>query len=377
MSVETGRFFATDGSTPTVIFSKDPLSKRGETNMIHRRLPAEWEKHEATLLSFPYEGRDWPGKYGAIVWAFVEIIKKVAAREPVLLVVKSTDQQVKVAGMLKQAHVRNENVRFIIKDVNRSWMRDSGPILVKCSDGTREALQFRFNGWAKYRNHRKDQRIPAAVADCLGLPLREVLYEGRPVVLEGGAIDGNGCGTLVTTEECLLDHRVQTRNPGFDKGDYETVFRDYLGVTNVIWLGEGIEGDDTHGHVDDICRFVNRNTLVACREANRRDKNSRRLEENLERLQGARLENGDSPDIVAIPMPERLDFEELRLPASYVNFMMIDGTVLVPTFNDRNDYRALGIFTELFSDREVIGISAIDLIWGLGTLHCLSREIPA
>jgi agmatine deiminase len=345
--------------------------------MIHRRLPAEWEKHEATLLSFPYEGRDWPGKYGAIVWAFVEIIKKVAAREPVLLVVKSTDQQVKVAGMLKQAHVRNENVRFIIKDVNRSWMRDSGPILVKCSDGTREALQFRFNGWAKYRNHRKDQRIPAAVADCLGLPLREVLYEGRPVVLEGGAIDGNGCGTLVTTEECLLDHRVQARNPGFDKGDYETVFREYLGATNVIWLGEGIEGDDTHGHVDDICRFVNRNTLVACREANRRDKNSRRLEENLERLQGARLENGDSPDIVAVPMPERLDFEELRLPASYVNFMMIDGTVLVPTFNDRNDYRALGIFTELFSDREVIGISAIDLIWGLGTLHCLSREIPA
>jgi agmatine deiminase len=344
---------------------------------IHRRLPAEWEKHEATLLSFPYEGRDWPGKYGAIVWTFVEIIKKVAAREPVLLVVKSADQQAKVAGMLEQAHVKRNNVRFLIKDTNRSWMRDSGPIVVSLAGGAREALQFRFNGWAKYGNHKKDQGIPAVVAKRLRIPLTEVLYEGRPVVLEGGAIDSNGCGTLVTTEECLLASRVQVRNPGFGKDDYEKVFREYLGVTNVIWLGEGIEGDDTHGHVDDICRFVNRNTVVACREVNKRDKNSKRLEENLERLQGVRLENGDALNVITIPMPKRLDFEDLRLPASYVNFMMIAGAVLVPTFNDRNDYRALGILTDVFPDREVIGISAIDLIWGLGTLHCLSHEIPA
>jgi agmatine deiminase len=342
-----------------------------------RRLPAEWEKHEATLLSFPYEGRDWPGKYAAVIWAFVEIIKKVAAHEPVLLIVKTGDQQVKVTQMLIQAHVELKNVRFLIKDTNRNWMRDSGPIIVKRSDGSREALQFRFNGWAKYGNHKKDQGIPKAVADHLGLPLTQVLYNGRPVVLEGGAIDGNGCGTLITTEECLMDNRIQVRNQGFTKSDYEEVFREYLGVTNVIWLDQGIEGDDTHGHVDDICRFVNRNTVVACRETNRRDKNSRHLAENLERLRGARLENGDTLNVVTIPMPQRLDFEDLRLPASYVNFMIIKGVVLVPTFNDRRDYEALGILTELFHDRDVIGISAIDLIWGLGTLHCLSHELPA
>jgi agmatine deiminase len=346
-------------------------------NPKNRRLPAEWEAHEATLLSFPDDGRDWPGKYGAIVWAFVEMIKKVAAREPVLLVVKSAHKQLKVAQMLSRAHVCTENVRFLLKDTNRSWMRDSGPIIVKCGDGSREALQFRFNGWAKYGNHKKEQEIPAAGADSLGLPLIKVTYQDKPVVLEGGAIDGNGCGTLITTEECLLHDRIQVRNPGFGKKDYENIFRDYLGVTNVIWLGEGIEGDDTHGHVDDICRFVSRGTVVACRESDPCDKNYKSLEENLERLKGARLENGETLHIVTVPMPKRLDFEDLRLPASYVNFMLVSGAVLVPTFNDSNDYKALGIFTDLFPDREVSGISAIDLIWGLGTLHCLSHEIPA
>jgi len=346
-------------------------------NTTDRRLPAEWEAHEATLLSFPYEGRDWPGKYGAIIWTFVEILKKLAVREPVLLVVKSADQQARVAQMLEQGHVVSANVRFLIKDTNRSWMRDSGPIVIKHADGSREALQFSFNGWAKYGNHKKDQGIPAVVANCLGVPLTKVLYNGRPVVLEGGAIDGNGCGTLVTTEECLLHKSIQVRNPGFEKSDYENIFREYLGINNVIWLGEGIEGDDTHGHVDDICRFVNRNTVVACREINPHDKNSRCLDENLERLQGVRLENGEALNVVTVPMPQRLDFEDLRLPASYVNFMLVAGAVLVPTFNDPNDYKALGVFTDLFPDREVIGISAIDLIWGLGTLHCLSHEIPA
>lgn len=343
---------------------------------ISRRLPAEWEKHQATLLCFPYEGRDWPGKYAAVVWAFVEIIRKVAAYEPVLLVVRTEAQREKVKGMLRKAHCNPDPVRFILQDTNRSWMRDSGPMIVKGPGGIREALQFQFNGWAKYANYRKDQGVPAAVAHNLGLPLTKVTHAGRWVVLEGGAIDSNGCGTLITTEECLLDDRVQARNPGFTKKDYEKIFLDYCGVRNTIWLGKGIVGDDTHGHVDDICRFVNRDTVVACREVNGKDANSRLLEENLERLQGARLENGSSLHVVTVPMPERLDFEDLRLPASYVNFMFTNGAVLVPTFNDRNDYRALGIFAELFPDREVIGIGAIDLIWGLGTLHCLSHEIP-
>ncbi len=342
-----------------------------------RRLPAEWEPHQATLLAFPHEGRDWPGKYDAIKWAFVEIIRKVAVYEPVLLVVKSREHRDRVRAMLGQAHADRGNVRCVILNTNRSWMRDSGPVVVQRGDGAREALQFRFNGWAKYPNHRLDAAIPPAVAAALRLPLTRVLRGGRPVVLEGGAIDVNGSGTLITTEECLLDARVQVRNPGFTKQDYESVFGEYLGVRNVIWLGRGIAGDDTHGHVDDICRFVNRTTVVACVEPNRNGVNHRRLRDNLERLERSRLEDGSRLQVVPVPMPDRIDFEDLRLPASYVNFMVTNGCVLVPTFNDPNDRKVLGILSELFRGRTVIGIHAVDLIWGLGTLHCLSHEIPA
>ncbi len=344
------------------------------SNLI-RRFPAEWEKHQATLLSFPSEGRDWPGKYHAIKWAFVEMIKKVTAYEPVILVVKNDELREKIAVMLEQAHINPSAVSYILKDTNRNWMRDSGPAIVKTANGAREAIQFGFTGWAKYKNHKKDQGIPAAVAGHLGINLIQAKYKNKLVVLEGGSIDVNGCGTLITTEECLMDPVQQVRNPGFCKQDYENVFREYLGVTNTIWLGEGIEGDDTHGHVDDICRFVNPNTVVATYEPNSTDPNHHKLKANLEILKNARLENGEKLNIVKMPMPSRLDFEDLRLPASYVNFLVTNGCVLVPTFNDKNDYQALGILAELFPNRDVIGINAVDLVWGLGTLHCLSHEI--
>ena len=345
-------------------------------NKFSRRIPAEWEKHEVTLLSFPHDGKDWPTKYTAIKWVYIEIIRKLSCYEPVLLLVKSEKLKLTVIGMLEQAHVDRNKVNFIIKDTNRSWMRDSGPVIVKGAVGRREALNFSFNGWAKYPNYKKDKGVSEAVASYLKIPLIPVMYNKRHVVLEGGAIDSNGCGTLLTTEECLLDKKHQVRNPGFEKTDYENVFRDYMGISNVIWLGEGIEGDDTHGHVDDICRFVNRNTVVAAREKNTRDKNYRKLEENLERLQNSKIENGEKLNVVTIPMPGRLDFEDLRLPASYVNFLIANGVVLVPVFNDKNDYKALGVIKDIFPDKDVIGINAVDLIWGLGTLHCLSHEIP-
>ena len=344
-------------------------------NTISRRFPAEWEKHQATLLSFPSEGRDWPGKYHVIKWAFVEIIKKVTTYEPVILVVKSDELRGKVVLMLEQAHVDQSAVSYIIKDTNRNWMRDSGPAIVKTANGDREAIQFGFTGWAKYKNHLKDQGIPDAVAEHLGLSLIPAMYKNKLVVLEGGSIDVNGCGTLITTEECLMDPVKQIRNKGFRKEDYENVFLEFLGVTNTIWLGEGIEGDDTHGHVDDICRFVNRNTVVAVQELNTSDPNHHKLEANLEILRNSRLENGEKLNVATMPLPSRIDFEDLRLPASYVNFLMTNGCLLVPTFNDKNDYKALGILTDLFPDRDVIGINAIDLVWGLGTLHCLSHEI--
>jgi len=303
------------------------------------------------------------------------MIKKVTTYEPIILIVKSEELHEKVEIMLEQAHVDSAQVSYIIKDTNRNWMRDSGPAIVKTADGGREAIQFGFTGWAKYKNHRKDQGIPAAVANLLGLPLVQAMYNNKLVVLEGGSIDVNGVGTLITTEECLMDPVQQIRNKGFRKEDYEKVFREYLGVTNTIWLGEGIEGDDTHGHVDDICRFVNRNTVVAVQELNTNDPNHHKLEANLEILRHAKLENGEKLNVVTMPMPERIDFEDLRLPASYVNFLMTNGCVLMPTFNDKNDYKALGILTDLFPERHVIGINAVDLVWGLGTLHCLSHEI--
>jgi agmatine deiminase len=295
----------------------------------------------------------------------------------VVLVVKSDRFRGKVEEMLKRAHTDTNRVSYIIQDTNRSWMRDSGPVIIKNLQNDAEALHFQFNSWAKYRNYNIDRKIPEVVASYLNIPLIPVVYQGKKVVLEGGAIDINGTGSLITTEECLMDQDVQVRNPGFSKKDYENVFMEYLGVRNVLWLGRGIEGDDTHGHVDDICRFVNRNTVVAARETNRKDKNHPILEENLERLQDARLENNEKIHVVTIPMPGRIDFENLRLPASYINFIYLNGAILVPVFNDKKDYIALGIFNELFPDREVLGIHAVDLVWGLGTLHCLSREIPA
>jgi len=341
-----------------------------------RRFPAEWERQQGVLLAFPHNGNDWPGKYGAIQWAFVEFIKKVAQVESVFLVVADQKQEEKVKSKLEDGHVNMTNVSFIVQRTNRSWMRDSGPIIVKKENGEREALNFNFNGWAKYKNYQLDRQVPGKVASFLDIPLSQVLHQGNPIVLEGGALETNGKGTLITTEECLLHPDIQVRNPGFTRSDYEAVFKEYLGITNVIWLGDGVVGDDTHGHIDDLARFVNENTIVTVVEEDPEDANYQPLQDNLARLKKAKLENGQSPKIVTLPMPGRLDFEGIRIPASYANFLIINQCVLVPTFNDPNDRVALNILADCFPDRKIIGISAIDLIWGFGTLHCLSQQIP-
>ncbi len=339
------------------------------------RFPAEWEQQQGILLCFPHNGNDWPGKYEAIQWAFVEFIKKIATVENVILVVDSEKLKNKVIGMLDMAHVNTKNISFIIHKTNRSWMRDSGPIIVK-KDLKRKALNFNFNGWAKYKNYKLDKGVPDQVAQFLNIPLEQVSYHGKPVVVEGGAIEVNGKGTLITSEECLLHPTIQVRNAGFTKADYEAVFKTYLGVTNIIWLGSGIEGDDTHGHIDDLARFVNADTIVTVIETNTKDANYKPLQDNLKRLQAATLETGKKPKIVTLPMPKRLDFDGVRLPASYANFLILNKTVLVPTFNDPTDREALYILSECFPDRVIIGINATDFIWGFGTLHCLSQQIP-
>ncbi len=343
--------------------------------MAQRRFPAEWETQQGILLCFPHNGNDWPGKYGAIQWAFVEFIKKIAEDETVFLVAANNALKLKITDILIKANVDLKKIEFIIQKTNRSWMRDSGPIIVK--NGTkREALNFNFNGWAKYHNWQLDKHVPKTVAEHLKISLTQVTHKGKKVVLEGGALEVNGQGTLITSEECLLHPSIQVRNPGFTREDYEAVFKEYLGVTNVIWLADGIVGDDTHGHIDDLCRFVNEDTVVTVVKDNPKDSNYKPLQENLSRLQNAKLKNGKALKIVTLPMPKKIVFDGVQLPASYANFLILNKSVLVPTFNDPSDRITLNILADCFPEREVIGISCNDFIWGFGTLHCLSQQIP-
>ena len=344
--------------------------------MANRRFPAEWEKQEGVLLCFPYNGNDWPGKYEAVQWAFVEFIKKVADLEKIFLIVKDDALKTKVNDMLALASVNLKNITYIEQKTNRSWMRDSGPIIVK-NGSKREALNFNFNGWAKYKNWKLDQHVPSKVAEILNVPLTQVTYKGKKVVLEGGALEVNGKGTLITSEECLLHPEIQVRNVGFTKSDYEAIFKEYLGITNTIWVKDGIAGDDTHGHIDDLCRFVNEDTVVTVVENDLNEKNYHPLQENLKILRKAKLEDGKPLNVIELPMPRNIIFDDLQLPASYANFLILNETVLVPVFNDENDRLALNMLAECFPDRKVIGISCIDIIWGFGTLHCLSQQIPA
>ena len=340
------------------------------------RFPAEWEPQEGILLSFPHNGRDWPGKFGAIQWALVDFIKKVAEVEQVFLVVKDQKHQTAVLDKLSRAEVDLDQVHFIECKTNRSWMRDSGPIgLYKGKQRT--FLKFAFNAWAKYSNYFLDCHVAGTVASHLGSGLIEAIYKGKPVVLEGGAIETNGAGTLITSEECLLHPSIQVRNPGFTREDYEAVFKEFLGIQHVIWVKDGIKGDDTHGHIDDLCRFVNPNTIVTVVEEHPEDENYAILQENLNILKASKLQDGSNPKVIALPMPKPIIYEGLRLPASYANFLILNGRVLVPTFNDVNDLKALNILAAFFPDREIIGIHALDLIWGFGTLHCLSQQVPA
>src|SRR5213076_3492629 len=316
-------------------------------------------------------------KFAAIPWAFAEIVRTLSQVERVYLLVEDRAAEARARSMLKKSGANLGAVDFFRIPTDRGWMRDTGPICVRNEAGEVAYNNFLFNGWAKYRNHKKDAAVVAKANQKLKRRAWQPQHKGRGVVLEGGSIDVNGRGTLLTTEECLLDPAVQVRNPGLGRREIEAVLRDQLGVTNVLWLGQGIAGDDTHGHVDDLCRFVNPRTVVLCRETDPHDANHRALAENRERLRGMRLEDGSKIEVVELPMPAPLSFDGQRLPASYANFYIANGAVLVPTFNDPKDRVALGVLSELINDRPVVGIHAVDLVWGFGTIHCLTQQEPA
>ncbi len=343
------------------------------------RLPAEWERHEATWIGWPHNRTDWPGKFAPIPWVYGEIARKIVSGEKVRVLVSSRADQAQARRILSLIGADLARVEFFHCPTNRGWTRDCGPMFLVNNGPPAEVaiIRFHFNAWARYPDWKKDDAVPERAARALACRMFRARAKGRAVVLEGGAIDVNGRGTLLTTEECLLDTTRQVRNPGFTRKEMEQIFRDCFGASNVLWLGRGIAGDDTHGHIDDLCRFVGPHTVVLATEADSQDANYRPLAENRERLQGMRLEDGAKIEVVPLPMPAPLYFRGQRLPASYANFYISNGGVLVPTFNDRNDRVALGKLAELFRDRPVVGIHAVDLAWGLGTLHCLTCEQPA
>lgn len=338
------------------------------------RIPAEWEHHEATWIGWPFNKEDWPGKFTPIPWVYGEIVRYISRAEKVRIIVQSKEHQKKAEAVLKSIDANFGNIEFFIFQTNRNWLRDSGPQFIKDEKGNRVLIDFNFNAWAKYDNYKLDSKIPKMISEKLKLKRIIADYKNKKAVLEGGSIDYNGKGTIITTEECLLDSETQVRNPGFTKNDYEHVFKKFLSISNVIWLNKGIAGDDTHGHVDDITRFVNQNTVVTVMEAHPNDPNYIPLMENREILEEARLEDGSNLIVVELSMPSPVIFKGQRLPASYTNFYISNYAVLVPTFNDPNDRIALEILSELFTDRPVIGIHAVDLVLGLGTLHCLTHE---
>ncbi len=367
------------------------------------RMPAEWEPHEATWIGWPHNVSDWPGKFAPIPWIYGEIVRRLVPGEIVRILVNDRQHEARARRILGRVGVDMTRVESFRFPTNRGWTRDFGPLFVRrgpapepndselTHDGRPHAasvrrrrsssevaiVRFRFNAWAKYPNWHKDDKVPERAAAALGCPLVLPLQDGSGFVLEGGSIDVNGRGTVLTTEECLLDPKIQVRNPGLGREQIETVLKRALGVSNVLWLGRGIAGDDTHGHIDDLCRFVGPRTVVLCQEDDPGDANYAPLAENRERLQGMRLEGGSKVEVVALPMPAPLYLDGQRLPASYANFYVSNAAVLTPTFNDPNDRVALGVLGELFRDRPVVGIHAVDLVWGLGTLHCLTQQQPA
>ncbi|MEO5762097.1 MAG: agmatine deiminase family protein [Vicinamibacteria bacterium] len=343
--------------------SASTLARRGYS------MPAEWTSHEATWIAWPHETKDWPGRFAPIPWAYGELVRLLSRNERVRILVGDVALEKKAHAVLTKVGVDLAKIDFYRVPTDRVWTRDSGAIFVTNKRGERIATHWKFNGWAKYPNHKRDDAVAAKIAKALKTEEHRVLVGEREIVLEGGAIEVDGAGLLMATEECLLSN-VQARNPGLGRAGTEKVLADTLGVKRVIWLDRGIVGDDTHGHIDDLARFVAPGRVLLCQEKNESDENYALLRDNLERLKTEKVE------VIPLPMPAAVFFDRQRLPASYANFYIANGVVIVPTFNDPMDRIALGILADCFPDREVVGFHAVDFVWGLGTVHCATQQEP-
>jgi agmatine deiminase len=343
------------------------------------RFPAEWEPHRATWIAWPHHEPDWPGKLAPIPWVYAEIARVMAEHEAVEILCHTADVRDSAQQALEAHAVRPDRARLHVVATDRVWLRDSAPTGVVDASGNVTLVDWAFNGWAKYDNWQQDVRVGEAIAAITGLPRVEPQRAdtGERVVLEGGGIETNGDGLLLVTEEWLLSG-TQVRNPGLGRADYEAIFREWLGVRRTIWLGEGCVGDDTHGHIDDVARFVATDTVVLAVERDPADDNHQRSMDNLRRLQAIDGTPGiGALRIATLPFPRPVIMNGERLPASYANFYIGNGVVLVPTFNDPNDRLALNTLSELLPSHRIVGIHAVDLVWGLGTLHCLTQQEPA
>jgi agmatine deiminase len=340
------------------------------------RMPAEWEPHEATWLAWPHERSDWPGKFAAVAWVYAEVVRHLVPGERVRILVQDAAAERSARRVLARAHVDTARVELFRVPTDRSWTRDYCPLFVRDATGEVGLTSWRFNGWAKYPNWRRDDAVPGRLARRLGGPHWKPAVAGRRLVLEGGSIDVNGRGTLLTTEECLLSP-VQARNPGVSREALETALGAALGVTNILWLGAGIAGDDTHGHVDDLARFVGPSTVVVASEDDASDANHAPLADARARLERMTDQDGRPLRVLSLPMPRPILFAGQRLPASYANFYVGNAAVLVPTFDDARDRHALEVLAGCFPDRAIVGIHALDLVLGLGTLHCMTQQEPA
>ena len=340
----------------------------------HFRMPAEWEKQQSTLIGWPYNKDDWPDKFKNIPEVFAKIVSKITEAQKVNLLIKDSKSKNLIKKLLMKNNTKLLNVKFIICKTDRVWMRDTGPIFVKNKKNKNIFLNWKFNGWAKYKNYRADDKVNLRIKNHYKGNIITPRFKKRLIVLEGGAIDVNGKGLLITTKECLLS-KIQQRNSFLKVKDYNQIFQKFFGIKKVIWLNKGIEGDDTHGHVDDIARFVTSNKVFLAYENDKKDKNYKNLVENFKILKRVRV-NSSRLKIKKIPMPKAIYIDNVRVPASYLNFYILNKFVLLPTFNDPKDKIVIKIFKKEFSNRKIIPIDCSELIWGFGAIHCLTQQEP-